>query len=476
MHSSPHLLSLVFASAAVLGGCAMDHPLDEAREFGRAPGEKADAPGAADPTVVAAMHTNGARTFAVTAEKGVFGWGLNFFGALGTGGLEHSDQPTPISMVPDDAVDIAVGFAHTLALRDDGSVVAWGRNNLGQLGDGTTLDSQTALVDVSLPGTSVAIAAGSHHSLALLEDGRVYAWGHNDWGQTTGFSDSYATPRQVPFIDVPVAHIAAGPSTAYAVDQNGIAYAWGENRFGQAGHTLTLDRLREPRVVDDLPEVTTVVACQDHAMALAASGEVYAWGSNTFSQLGNEGEQTQTSAARVLGVRATAMACTSFSSFALRQDGSVLAWGSNFRGLLGAGIEESERSAPAPVPGLSDVRAIAAGANQVYALKAGRLLAWGENDDGELGLGHAQSIVDPAPVADSVDVVPSESDATTSGEDFNLVIPGCQAQECRMNVRSAGGGYIVRDAGGVSTYIDGLQLGRLRNLSYSHDRWGRRYY
>ncbi len=159
-------------------------------------GDKEDLSGS--PTVVTTMFTNFDRSFAVTADQGVYAWGMNFFGALGDGTNSHRDEPTLVGRIPRDVVDIQTGHAHTLALRRDGRVIAWGHNGWGELGNGSTIDRITDMVEVDLPGPSVAIAVGAFHSLALLEDGSVYAWGRNEEGQIgVGYRDRYLEPTPV---------------------------------------------------------------------------------------------------------------------------------------------------------------------------------------------------------------------------------------------------------------------------------------
>lgn len=461
--------------AGCLGACAsMDS--DERRQLGHSPGGKADGTEVADPTVITSIHTNGSRTFAITASRGVFGWGENSFGQLGDGTTVDRDAPTAVSALPDEVVELAVGHGHTLALLDDGSVVAWGLNNRGQLGDGTTSDSPTQLVSVDLPGDAVAIAAGGFHSLALLDDGSVYAWGNNDDGQAGGYRSEVPTPHRVMGFSESLRHVAAGMYSSYAVADDGTAYGWGQNLRGQVGADSTSDRIHLPREIVGANDVTTVVGCLDHALALSSSGQVLAWGSNYHSQLGTEDEGVVRAAVPVSGdLRARAIACSNWTSFAIDESDRVHAWGSNFRGQLGDGAEDDERSAPAPVAGLGSVRGIAAGWHQTYVLTGGRLYAWGENDQGQLGLGHVLETPEPAPVVDGVDSAdPSQSCGPQSG--YDLTIPGCSRPGCQMCVQQVGGGYMVRDASGVGTYIDGLQLRRLQELRYTHNRWGRRYW
>jgi alpha-tubulin suppressor-like RCC1 family protein len=126
-------------------------------------------------------------------------WGRNDLGQLGNGTAANSSTPMPVSLPAGTRVTaVSAGFGHNLALTSTGRVLAWGDNTFGQVGDGTTTNRSTP-VPVSLPpGTWVtAIAGGGNHSLALTSTGRVLAWGLNDFGQV---GDGTTTNRSTPVL------------------------------------------------------------------------------------------------------------------------------------------------------------------------------------------------------------------------------------------------------------------------------------
>ena len=224
------------------------------------------------------------------------------------------------------AIAAAAG-GHNLALKSDGTVVAWGDNSSGQ-----------ATVPSGLSGV-VAIAAGDDQSLALKSDGTVVAWGNNDYGQAT-----------VPSGLSGVVAIAAGYYHSLALKSDGTVVAWGDNDFGEA------------TVPSGLSGVVAIAAGGYHSLALKSDGTVVAWGDNYY------GEATVPSG--LSGV--VAIAAGFYHSLALKSDGTVMAWGNNDYG-------------QATVPsGLSGVVAIAAGVYHSLALKSdGTVVAWGYNYYGE---------------------------------------------------------------------------------------------
>lgn len=225
-------------------------------------------------------------------------------------------------------VAISEGIAHSLALKADGTVAAWGAYN----------PSPQTTVPAGLNNV-VAVAAGGYHSLALKRDGSVVAWGSNVHGQS----------------DVPaglggVVAVAAGRDHSLALRSDGTVAAWGSDDY------------RQSTVLPGLTSVTAIAAGGYHSLALKGDGVVVAWGDNQYGQI---------SVPAGLG-RVVAIATSESHSLALRADGSVAAWGSNFYG-------------QATVPsGLSDVVAIAAAVGHSLALKAdGTVAAWGTISSGQ---------------------------------------------------------------------------------------------
>ena len=222
---------------------------------------------------------------------------------------------------------IDAGVYHTVALKNDGTVAAWGYNNTGQ-----------ATIPAGLIGVT-AIAAGDYHTVALKNDGTVVAWGYNYYGQTT-----------VPAGLAEVTAIAAGYGHTVALKDEGTVVAWGDNTYG------------ETTVPAGLTGVTAIAAGYGHTVALKNDGTVVAWGDNTYGQT--------TVPAGLTGV--TAIAAGYRHTVALKNDGTAVAWGDNAYGTT---------TVPA---GLTGVTAIAAGSGHTVALKSdGTVVAWGDNSYGK---------------------------------------------------------------------------------------------
>lgn len=240
-------------------------------------------------SVAASLDAVRAFGLAVLADGSVRAWGNNRFGQLGDGTTTDRPTPVPVGTLSNMAA-VAAGTHHVLALRRDGTVWAWGANNVGQLGDGTTTASLVP-VPVPLPATIVAISAGGSSSLALTDQGTVLAWGRNvDGGLGDGTTEQRTAPVTVALPAPAIAVAAAWDGHALALLADGRVYAWGFNEYGQCG--LGTDTPAEPlprQVIAPLPaNVVAIGVGANHSLALDAAGNVWAWGNNTAGQL-NDG-------------------------------------------------------------------------------------------------------------------------------------------------------------------------------------------
>jgi alpha-tubulin suppressor-like RCC1 family protein len=347
------------------------------------------------------------------AGDGPWAWGANYDGQLGNGATAASSVPVAGTGLGD-VVAIGAGAGHSVALKADGSLWAWGYNRNGELGYPTTAlcsfdASPCQLTPQRVPGLSaVAMATGAYHTLIRVQDGSLWAWGFNGYGEL-GAPPGGSGPVHVPGLSN-VAALAGGHVHSLALAADGVVWSWGANYYGQLGRSsanpggcqygLACDST--PGQVAGLGDIVAIFAGPvdraDHSFALARDGSVWAWGVNNTGQLG----VATSEACYVYGVAyscstrpvpvpgasgATALAVGAFHSLALMPDGTVMAWGDNSRGELGDGTL-NRRITPVIVPGLSDVVAIAAGYNSSFALaRDGSVWAWGENDSGQLGDG-----------------------------------------------------------------------------------------
>ncbi len=193
---------------------------------------------------------------ALRSNGTVMAWGTNIAGELGNNNGILSDTPTPVDGLTG-VMQISTHGLHNLALRTDGTVMAWGNNIAGEVGPGSTARSQyTPVVVDGLSGVT-QVAAGLDHSLALLSDGTVAAWGLNAQGALgDGTTTSRSTPAVIDGL-TDVKQISAGSMDSLALRADGTIAAWGGNAYGQIGDGTTTNRLT-PVTVPGLSNVTQV--------------------------------------------------------------------------------------------------------------------------------------------------------------------------------------------------------------------------
>ncbi len=379
-------------------------------------------------------------------------WGLDTYGQLGTNSerekIEFCGETTCPTFLPPlfsptavsglgDVRSVAAGAGHTLAVLEDSTVEAWGLNEDGQLGTGSATGPEACenlfsrvrpCVDAPVPVEGLtgvtAVAAGETHSLALLADGTVMAWGANGDGQLgTGTSPGPETCQQPGYLPssqacssvpvlVPGLHgvraIAAGGFSSYALLEDGTVMAWGRNEWGELGTGSTgaaecegseARCERSPTAVQGLSGATAIAAGEGHALALLSDGTVMGWGFNKIGAVGDGSRENRYSPVAVSGLSGVvSIGAGTDDSIALLGDGTVMDWGSNAYGNLGIGTstgpercEEGEfpcSTTPVAVKGLSGVTDVAAGFQHSLALLSnGSVMAWGYNEYGALGTG-----------------------------------------------------------------------------------------
>uniref|UniRef100_A0A8C7TJR8 RCC1 and BTB domain containing protein 1 n=1 Tax=Oncorhynchus mykiss TaxID=8022 RepID=A0A8C7TJR8_ONCMY len=244
----------------------------------------------------------------ITHNDDVYVFGLNCSNCLGTGDSQSTILPKKLDFLSGrKVVSLSYGSGpHILLATEEGELFAWGHNGYSQLGNGTTNQGVApVLVSASLLNKRVTeVACGSHHSLALTNTGEVYAWGYNNCGQVgSGSTANQPTPRRVSncLQNKVVVSITCGQTSSLAVVENGEVYGWGYNGNGQLGLGNNGNQLTPCRLVGLQGLcVLQIVSGYAHSLALTDEGLLYAWGTNTYGQLGTGNKSNQLSPVQIM--------------------------------------------------------------------------------------------------------------------------------------------------------------------------------
>lgn len=322
-------------------------------------------------------------TLAVKDDGTVWAWGNNSFGSLGDG--TSSRRLTPVqTLLISDAISVAAGSYHGLALKADGTVWAWGKNTAGQLGDGTHTERWTPVQVAGVTGI-VAIAADKDHSLALKQDGTVLAWGDNDYGQLgDGSTTDRLTPTPLSSLRNIIA-IDAGFNSGAALKSDGTVWTWGGTYHA-------------PGIPAQVAGVSNAVAIAQgsYATALLSDGALVNWG---FGRLGDTQQPTSTPVAVPNGEQIRLMGGGAGHTIAIKStDSSIWTGGHNLYGELGDGATTSTNSLN-QVAGVGDGIAVTASNHHSLMVKSdGSVWAWGRNYLGQLGDGTTTNSTTPVQV------------------------------------------------------------------------------
>ena len=351
-------------------------------------------------TDLAQVESGSGNTTCAVMENGtVTCWGDNSDGQLGNvlyAPGSRSTLPIPVTGLTG-ATQVGVGVNHNCALVGTG-VRCWGRNDVGQLGNGTTNSSNVPVQVLGLGGGTPVrqISVGYPRTCALLVDGTVRCWGA---GAGTGGTND-PTPVAVGGL-TGVTQIAAGSGHTCALLGDGTVRCWGTNANGQLGNGTTTDSLLPVDVVG-LAGVTQITAGSDHTCALDAVGDVRCWGMNYFGQLGRGSSSSDPATTPDLVLRnleATSIDAGGVVTCALVAGGAVSCWGGNEQGSLGNGITR-DSARPTLVLGMTGATSASAGGHSCATLPGGRAACWGSNWSGELGDGTLRPRSVASPVLD----------------------------------------------------------------------------
>jgi len=366
-----------------------------------------------------AVSTSYYRTMAIMDDGSLWGWGWMVPRPLYASTYDLRQlRYMPLHMM-DNVYAVSEGNRHTMLLRTDGTLWAWGQNIVGQLGDGTNRYRDYA---IHVMDNVIAVSAGWSHTLATTGDGSLWAWGHNNSGQV---GDGTYTNRNNPVhIMNDVTYISAGRNHSLAVSANGDLWAWGNNYNGQLGDGTTINSNTPVLIMNN---VASASAGNRHSMALTRDGTVWVWGSNTTGQLGNASTINSYKPVSIME-NVSIILASDYNSFAITQDNALWAWGNNEYGQLGDG---SKISSYTPIHVMDDVSIVSfSGGHASVITLDGKLWALGSYLRGHVNpdVTTRGSRLTPTAVIDSRGFIPHSS-TYIHGYWWRLAMPNADASD-----------------------------------------------
>ena len=370
-------------------------------------------------------------TCALLSDDTATCWGNNYLGQLGDGTTTSSTTPifvTGGALTGKTVTNITAGDNHTCALLSDGTAACWGYNPNGELGDGTTNESNTPIVVTggALAGKTVTnITAGQYHTCAVLSDGTATCGGDNGSGQLGNGTTNSTTPVAVTsgaLTGKTVTNITAGGGHTCAVTSYGTAACWGQNDQGQLADGTTTNSTTPVAITSGAltgKTVTNITAGDYHMCAILSNGTAACWGNNNYGQLGNGTTTNSTTPVAVTGGALTGKTVTNITAggdhtCAVLSDGTAACWGNNNHGQLGDGTTTNSTTPVAVAGGAlagKTVTNITAGGSRYYSglarlnhscalLSDGTAACWGANQFGQLGDGTTTNSTTPVAITD----------------------------------------------------------------------------
>jgi len=317
-------------------------------------------------------------------------WGNNDYGGLGDNTVISRSTPVTTSAGGANWKQVAGGGNHTAAIKTDGTLWTWGRNDDGgQLGDNTTTTRSTPVQVFGSANNWKQVSCGYFITAAIKTDGTLWTWGANSSGQLGDNTIvNRSTPVQTSLGGTNWKQVACGGFYTAAIKTDGTLWTWGNNSYGQLGVNDTTQR--------NTPVQTSLggtnwkqVACSNHTAAIKTDGTLWTWGRNNNGQLGVNDTNNRTTPVTTFagGTNWKQVAGGRLHTAAIKTDGTLWTWGSNSSGELGVNDTNRRCTPVTTFAGGTNWKQVACGnINYTAAIKTdGTLWTWGFNGNGRLG-------------------------------------------------------------------------------------------
>ena len=328
----------------------------------------------------------------------LYAWGYNGFGNLGD--TTTIDRSSPVLTIGAGAnwtqvSPASVQSQFSAGIKSDGTLWTWGRNSFGQLGDNTIIIKSSPVQTVAGGSNWSQVATGYYASAAIKTDGTLWTWGRNNFGQIGNSSGtaSFSSPVQTVAGGTNWASVSAGADSFGAIKTDGRLWMWGLNSVGTPGilgDNTSINKSSPVQTIASGINWSKISLGEYNAAGIKTDGTLWLWGSNNGGTLGDN-DATQTGKSSPVQTIASGnnwrdIKLGRWHSIALKTDGTLWNWGTNSYGKLGDNTIIFKLSPIQTVAGGSNWSSIAAGKDFSVAVKTdGTLWTWGGNYKGTLG-------------------------------------------------------------------------------------------
>ena len=328
---------------------------------------------------------------AITEDGSLYMWGQNDYGQIGNGTKEICLRPTKIL---ENVKSVSLGKSHSGAITEDGSLYMWGNSFYGQVGHGKRSNcSEPIKILNNVKSISIGYTCG-----AITEDGSLYMWGYNDCGIIGNgkypFKDDYYVCTPTKILDH-VKSVSIGGYHSGAITEDGSLYMWGDNTYGQIGNGTREICLKPTKILEN---VKSVSLGGYYSGAITEDGSLYMWGNNSYCQLGTGTEASCSEPTKILD-HVKSVSFGNNSCGAITEDGSLYMWGASFYGQAGTG---TEACCSEPTKILDHVKRVSIGAICNAITEDESLYMWGWNSYGQVGNGTTSNCLKPTKILDHV--------------------------------------------------------------------------
>jgi alpha-tubulin suppressor-like RCC1 family protein len=324
-------------------------------------------------------------------QGGLWNWGYNGHGGLGNGAIGNNNG-SPVQTISSGVnwKQTATGFYHNAGIKTDGTLWLWGDNRYyGQLGDNTTTKKSSPVQTVSGGTNWKLIACAFYHTTAIKTDGTLWLWGRNNYGQ---LGNNNTTSQSSPIQTVAAGNnwrtVSTGLSNIAGIKTDGTLWIWGRNAEGQLGTNNTTDRSSPVQTIASGTNWKQVSVGRLYCAAIKTDNTLWLWGSNQYGLLGDNTNNNKSSPIQTIssGNNWKQVSASDGNCAAIKTDGTLWIWGKNDAGQLGTNNTTYRSSPVQTIAGGTNWKLVSCGVAHIAAIKTdGTLWMWGSDAFGALG-------------------------------------------------------------------------------------------